>query len=852
MDLTAIEALVRGGLKGYNLGQQNQIDPYKEAQLDIASRQWQEGAPKRQADLEYMQNAAETQRMQLDEKKRQLATEQFYRFDQLQTEAGGVLPALKTEPGRRMFLDAYNNNPVRERMGLQQVDDLDYVDESNFAEFGMDEPTFRQLQQEHGSTGMLIPLARDADGNLTPLPDADGDGVEVYGAEWARDNLRTLFDSSGSLATQFQNLQGPTPGMGASTTVTRNGGGNPLAVPPQAGRQPQGQLQGQPSIGRLGIPAEPEAPAKPVPPIWERWGSDESEEESTGGFRRNGLDIEYTGDDNVIQNAYNAVTDTVGKARDKLASFAEKGVEQIVGTENLNAGNERLANLGAEIDRTWNRMIGAESNGEQFDSQGKPLRSPKGATGIAQVMPATAKEVAEKNGIPWDRERYENDADYNMRLGRAYYDEQVETYGDPIMAAAAYNAGPGMVNDWVNGTNHTGRNSSKLKLGDPRSADVDVTEWINKIPYKETRNYVAKTTEAGLRATAKGDPIARRVVDGKGIGPGQAKRVISRTATMDALADSSSDQEMTAAMSGMVNSLTPNGASATYSVNSGTGRPTHAQIAQAVRLRAAGWLDDAQFKRYVDTGVVSADAVQLIGAAMQQSTALASNDIAQQQQTARTLITEQGKTLREGIKAKGDARDDFQNVADTIDTITNTATDRYQAMGLDEETLERVLPRMRTDIRDAYDLFPSGLQGTDWNNQAVANGYVRLQQLSQQLQTNNDWIPDSLERVFKDNKHLEKDPAALFLAAQNPEIFKTVEGAAQYADARERYKQAMNGQNLYQFADDPKARTEVLLQVDKRLRAEGTNFSDEVRRDQILGQEIGELKAALGQGSAGR
>lgn len=851
MDLTAIEALVRGGLKGYNLGRQNQIDPYKEAQLDIASQQWQAGAPKRQADLEYMQNAAETQRMQLDEKKRQLATEQFYRFDQFQTEAGGVLPALKTEPGRRMFLDAYNNNPVRERMGLQAVDDLDYVDESNFTSFGMDEATFRQLQQEHGSTGMLIPLVRDADGNMTPLPDSDGDGVEVYGAEWARDNLRTLFDSSSNVATQFQNLQGPTPGMGASTTVTRNGGGNPLAMPP--GQPQQGQPQGQPSIGPLGLPAEPAAPAEPevVPPLWERWGSEESEE-TPSQFRRNGLDVEYTGDDNPIQNAYNTVTDTVGKARDKLASFAEKGVEQIVGTENLNAGNERLANLGAEIDRTWNRMIGAESNGEQFDGEGKPLRSPKGATGIAQVMPATAKEVAEKNGIPWDRERYETDSQYNMQLGRAYYDEQVEKYGDPVMAAVAYNAGPGMLNDWVNGTNHTGRNESKRKLGDPRSADVDIAEWISKIPFKETRDYAMKTTDAGLRAKAKGDPIARRVVDGKGVGPGQAKRVVSRADTMGALADSSSDQEITAAMQGFTSSLTPGGGSTTYSVNSGTGRPTHAQIAQAIRLRATGWLDDAQFKRYVDTGVISADAVSLIGAAMQQSTAMASNDIAQQQQTARTLLTEQGKTVREGIKAQGDARDDYQDAAGTIETITETATDRYKSMGVDDDTLEAILPRMRTDIRTAYDLFPSGLQGTDWNNQAVANGYVRLQQLSQQVQTSNDWIPDSLERMFKDNEHLEKDPAALFLAAQNPEIFKTVEGAAQYGDARKRYKAAMNGQGLHQFADDPKARTEVLLQVDKRLREEGSDFSDEVRRDYILGDEIGKLKAALGQGGAGR
>jgi len=90
-------------------------------------------------------------------------------------------------------------------------------------------------------------------------------------------------------------------------------------------------------------------------------------------------------------------------------------------------------------------IIPAESAGRQLTREGRPLLSPKGATGIAQIMPGTAPEAARLAGLPMDMERLKYDEDYNKALGRAYYGEQLRRFGTPELAAAAYNAGPGRV-----------------------------------------------------------------------------------------------------------------------------------------------------------------------------------------------------------------------------------------------------------------------------------------------------------------------------------------------------------------------------------------------------------------------
>lgn len=136
-------------------------------------------------------------------------------------------------------------------------------------------------------------------------------------------------------------------------------------------------------------------------------------------------------------------------------------------------------------DVVWANIMAQESRGRQFGPDGKPLTSSAGAIGIAQVMPDTAPEAARLAGLPWNEQRYRTDPDYNEALGRAYFDAQLAKYGDPRLAAAAYNGGPGNLDKWLK------------EYGDPRKGEISFDDWVAAIPFKETREYVQKVVPAG-------------------------------------------------------------------------------------------------------------------------------------------------------------------------------------------------------------------------------------------------------------------------------------------------------------------------------------------------------------------
>ncbi len=111
--------------------------------------------------------------------------------------------------------------------------------------------------------------------------------------------------------------------------------------------------------------------------------------------------------------------------------------------------------------------------------------SPAGARGLMQLMPATAKMVAGQIGEAYSGARLLDDWQYNARLGQSYLAEQVITFsGSYVLAAAAYNAGPNRVDQWIG------------DYGDPRLPGTDMIDWIETIPFSETRNYVQRVLEA--------------------------------------------------------------------------------------------------------------------------------------------------------------------------------------------------------------------------------------------------------------------------------------------------------------------------------------------------------------------
>lgn len=111
--------------------------------------------------------------------------------------------------------------------------------------------------------------------------------------------------------------------------------------------------------------------------------------------------------------------------------------------------------------------------------------SPKGAVGVMQIKPSTAKEVAGNVGLSGDIRNLLRNRETNVLMGAAYLSERLEEFsGSYILAIAAYNAGPRRVTEWF------------AEIGDPRDPHVDPIDWIEQIPFGETRNYVMRVLEA--------------------------------------------------------------------------------------------------------------------------------------------------------------------------------------------------------------------------------------------------------------------------------------------------------------------------------------------------------------------
>lgn len=122
-------------------------------------------------------------------------------------------------------------------------------------------------------------------------------------------------------------------------------------------------------------------------------------------------------------------------------------------------------------------------------------RSHADARGLMQILPGTAKLMAKELGVEFTPGKLLTDPAYNVTLGSAYLAHLIEEFGPSIaLVASGYNAGPGRPRRWVD------------DLGDPRQKSVDVVDWVETIPFAETRTYVMRVVEGVViyRAKLKG------------------------------------------------------------------------------------------------------------------------------------------------------------------------------------------------------------------------------------------------------------------------------------------------------------------------------------------------------------
>ncbi|MGL4320689.1 MAG: lytic transglycosylase domain-containing protein, partial [Paracoccaceae bacterium] len=118
--------------------------------------------------------------------------------------------------------------------------------------------------------------------------------------------------------------------------------------------------------------------------------------------------------------------------------------------------------------------------------------SPAGARGLMQVMPGTAEMMADETGLAFSVDRLTSDPAYNVAKGAAYLRVLIDEFGPSVaMIAAGYNAGPGRPRRWA------------TEFGDPRDPNVDVIDWVETIPFTETRTYVMRVVESLVIYRAK-------------------------------------------------------------------------------------------------------------------------------------------------------------------------------------------------------------------------------------------------------------------------------------------------------------------------------------------------------------
>ncbi|MBY6004416.1 lytic transglycosylase domain-containing protein [Salipiger bermudensis] len=193
----------------------------------------------------------------------------------------------------------------------------------------------------------------------------------------------------------------------------------------------------------------------------------------------------------------------IGQLGDMLAEMGRPHVQVMVG--------KRAARFGVELPGPYyalhpdlvatefpvpKEMVLAIARREsEFDPA---VVSHAGARGLMQLMPGTAREVSGWLDIAYSHDGLTSDPAYNARLGSTYLARLSDRFdGNVVMMSAGYNAGPGRPIRWME------------QFGDPRKGEIDVVDWIEMIPFNETRNYVMRVSESlpVYRARLGRDPL---------------------------------------------------------------------------------------------------------------------------------------------------------------------------------------------------------------------------------------------------------------------------------------------------------------------------------------------------------
>jgi soluble lytic murein transglycosylase len=142
-------------------------------------------------------------------------------------------------------------------------------------------------------------------------------------------------------------------------------------------------------------------------------------------------------------------------------------------------GIPRYASIGPDLDRAMVYAITKQESA--FNPRDV---SSAHALGLMQVTPEAGRDTARRFGVKFDQKRLLDDPAYNVQMGSAEITGLLQDYrGSYILTFAGYNAGRGRAQEWIQ------------RYGDPRDPRVDPIDWVELIPFSETRYYVQRVME---------------------------------------------------------------------------------------------------------------------------------------------------------------------------------------------------------------------------------------------------------------------------------------------------------------------------------------------------------------------
>ncbi|MGE0212345.1 MAG: transglycosylase SLT domain-containing protein [Parvibaculaceae bacterium] len=172
--------------------------------------------------------------------------------------------------------------------------------------------------------------------------------------------------------------------------------------------------------------------------------------------------------------------------------------------------------IGKPIERS--AVYGLIRQESEFNSKAV---SHAGARGLMQLMPGTAKLVTRQYKLSYNERALTADPSYNVKLGAAHLADLVEAYdGSYILSFVAYNAGPRRAREWI------------AKYGDPRSPGVDPIDWVESVPFTETRKYIQKVLQNVQVYRARLDPQTSMPIS-LDLARGSVRRVSGEAAKSD-------------------------------------------------------------------------------------------------------------------------------------------------------------------------------------------------------------------------------------------------------------------------------------------------------------------------------